>query len=183
MKRHHGFTLIEILMVLAVITILAGISFPTFVMVKKQAARKQTAALIESVTLAAESYQQRWWTWRDPLTREDRTVRMWRWKSDDTNPDTKDTLDGRPTADYPSDPIAASLEASGYVGFRDLTNVTISKNKVDSQGHILDSWGKPLRISFAADIYGVRGYAVWSLGPDQATGGAASTDDLVGRLK
>jgi len=55
---------------------------------------------------------------------------------------------------------------SGYRGFFAMAQPTVAKRLV-KEGQIVDPWGTPLRISWAADIYGASGYGIWSAGPDR----------------
>jgi len=174
LRRKGGFTIIELLMVIGVITILAGMALPAFMISRRYAERRAAQGLLESVTLAATVYQQRWWTFMDPVLGGRRTVRMWDWNADGI-------LDGRPTIASPG-VEATALEQSGYTSFFAVANPMTSKAKLDAAEHLLDPWRRPLRISFATELYGSRGFAVWSTGPDGlcATPAERADDQVLG---
>lgn len=56
----RGFTLIEVLVVIAVIVVLIGLSFPAYSAVKRSSQRKTTRAFLERVSLACAQYEQQW---------------------------------------------------------------------------------------------------------------------------
>ncbi len=55
---------------------------------------------------------------------------------------------------------------SGYTGFYDMVQPSIAKSFVNKKHQVVDSWGQPLRIAFAANTYGASWFGVWSAGPD-----------------
>ena len=76
------------------------------------------------------------------------------------------TLDGG----FPKEVIA-----SGYTGFVTMVQPQIKKIFLNRQGIPIDAWKRPLRIAFAAKVYGTTAFGVWSAGPDGVDG---TTDDL-----
>lgn len=64
---------------------------------------------------------------------------------------------------------------SGYRGFIAMAQPQIKKSFISKRGIVVDAWGRPLRIAFAAKVYGTQAFGVWSAGLD-------ATDNLDGRL-
>ena len=56
MSRNHGFSLIEILLTLAVIGILSGVLFPTLVNARKQATDTSVTGYVRNIAVEVESY-------------------------------------------------------------------------------------------------------------------------------
>jgi hypothetical protein len=75
---------------------------------------------------------------------------------------------------------------SGYRGFIGMAQPQIKKSFINKRGNVVDAWGRPLRIAFAAKVYGTQAFGVWSAGldaidniePDPKTAGRKSDDDL-----
>jgi prepilin-type N-terminal cleavage/methylation domain-containing protein len=59
------------------------------------------------------------------------------------------------------------LVVSGYTGFYKMVRPPISTRFVNKRKQVIDSWGQPLRIAYAADTYGGSSFGVWSAGPDK----------------
>jgi prepilin-type N-terminal cleavage/methylation domain-containing protein len=90
------------------------------------------------------------------------------WKSDGptvtTTSEPKDRRDSFPFAG--NSPSGYGLFTSGYTGFYDMVQPSIHKRFVNKKHQVVDSWGQPLRIAFAANTYGASWFGVWSAGPD-----------------
>ena len=56
MRREHGFTLVELMIVIVIIGVLASISIPNYVSMQKRAKEGSTKANMHTVQLAAEDY-------------------------------------------------------------------------------------------------------------------------------
>lgn len=56
---------------------------------------------------------------------------------------------------------------SGYRGFIDMAQPQIKKTFINKRGQVVDAWGRPLRIAYAAKIYGTQAFGVWSAGLDK----------------
>ena len=76
-------------------------------------------------------------------------------------------IDGDPELDPAFDPPSrASALASSYSGPIRLNGEGMPSGLIDEYQRPVDPWRQPLRINFAADIYGKSGVGVWSTGPD-----------------
>lgn len=64
---------------------------------------------------------------------------------------------------------------SGYRGFISMAQPQIKKSFINKRGNVVDAWGLPLRIAFAAKVYGTQAFGVWSAGLDKI-------DNIDGRL-
>ena len=70
---------------------------------------------------------------------------------------------------------------SGYRGFINMAQPQIKKSFINKRGQVVDAWGRPLRIAFAAKIYGTQSFGIWSAGLDKKDDlgtSRPSTDDL-----
>ena len=56
MRREHGFTLVELMIVIVIIGVLASISIPNYVSMQKRAKEGSTKANMHTFQLAAEDY-------------------------------------------------------------------------------------------------------------------------------
>ncbi len=63
-------------------------------------------------------------------------------------------------------PFDTDLIISGYSGFYDMCQPSIAKKFVNKRHQIIDAWGQPLRIAYAAKTYGASSFGVWSAGPN-----------------
>ena len=188
--NRSGFTLFELLMVLAILVVLMGMGVPAFLAIKKSSAISTTRSMVQAISAAIAGYQTKAWVTGVQTAAsgpwQTRTYRMW-----DCNGD--HLLDGDPAVD----PVGilgaadrAAIIASGYRGFLEMAQPTIPKRLIKG-GHILDPWGSPIRITYSGDnfyaadtsrMFGTSGLGVWSAGPnrrDILTGAdVASGDDI-----
>jgi len=132
-----------------------------------------TDALVNSIATAITTYQTKTWQWNEGTSRE---PHMQMYHMFDLNRDGQ--IDGyaavtaSPTQDgnFP-----AAIIDSGYTGFITMVQPQIKKSFISRQGIPLDAWQRPLRIAFAAKVYGTPAFGVWSAGLDGIDGTA---DDL-----
>ena len=195
LRGRGGFTLLELLMVIAILAVLLGMGVPGFFAIKKASAISTTRSMVQALTAAIAGYRTKAWVtgvktgaageWQT------RTYRMW-----DCNGDK--LLDGDPAVDpkgvlSPADHTA--ILASGYRGFLEMAQPTIPKRLIKG-GHIVDPWGTPMRITYSGDnvyaadtsqLFGTIALGVWSAGPNRrdvltvAAGGqdaGAASDDI-----
>ena len=183
-----GFTLIELMVVIAVIAILASIGIPTWLHMQKKAAVDSTRTLVNAVATAIASYPMRNWQVAilvpasSPPRYEPRIGRLFDLNGTGSGLGVRMTgdgiLDGDPKLEntqaagsFPDDVIE-----SGYTGFITMTQPPIAKRNVDAgTKRVVDAWKQPLRIAFGADVYGPAGFGIWSIGPDKVQG---TRDDI-----
>lgn len=170
-----GFTLVEMLVVIAVIIALAGMSYPVITGIKARTDLSVSTQLVQSVAAAIESYQLRAVTGTDGV--------IYRaWAVGQRNALAGDTyqlavpaqIDGDPRL-YEAGTTLAVRSPASYTGLVNMTGFPAPKETVNSHGQLVDRWRHPLRLAYAARTYGSSDFGVWSAGPDGIDGTA---DDL-----
>jgi len=147
----NGFTLIEILVVIAVITFLAGISFVSISAIKESTRRNLTLAWATQTAAAIHSFHTQHSDWPTDTLRGSR-VPPQKWYEFLNHGYTK-VMDGA-MPKYETSTVYLELPARA----------------VDSSGEIIDAWGRKLVIKVDSDKGTV---LVYSIGPD----GVDGTDD------
>jgi len=188
-STNRAFTLMELMVVISVMILLAGMGFPAFSYIRQQGEKRATTAVVNAVASAISIYQMNTWTYTTAADKQ-RVQYLWAMK---TGPDSKDkngnatgfyTIDGQPAAatDATHDgPFDQGLIDSGYSGFYFMTQTSIPKRFVNKKKQVTDAWGQPLRIAFAANTYGAAWYGVWSPGLDRTDNladGSGNLDDI-----
>ena len=191
-----GFTLVEMVVVISIIAALAGMGIPIYMVVMRQMKVAATRTLVDSVAMQISRYNTPRWFYpinydNPPTLRSGNTFAM---KTPGKCLNGRNekipflTIDGRPkpsfidapkttkgvvtatsTAQY-DEPFVDEkwLVASGYMGFYDMVGAPIPKQNLNNKHQIIDAWKEPLRIAYAANVYGAtRGFGVWSAGPDR----------------
>lgn len=159
--RSSGFTLVELMLVIAIIAALMGLSLPLFGMVRNGARAKSTASLVQALAGAIATHP------RGTTLRLDSGGTRYLW---DFNAD--GILDGDPARDDHFDAAARNqAQAASYSGPAAMLGVAIPAAHLDAQGRIIDGWKRPLRLRHSPD-YGPIGVGVWSCGKDGASGTA-----------
>lgn len=171
----HAFTLIEMLVVVAVITALAGMSYPVLVSIRNKADISATTQLVSTVATAIESYQIKTITCKDGVLRH-----AWALFQDSTKPD---EIDGDPrlySAAHSQYAVVTARSPSWYLGLVYMTGFNVpSKTGLTDVGQLKDRWGKPLHIAWAAHTYGSSDFGVWSTGRDAVlTPPGTAADDI-----
>lgn len=167
-----GWTMILII-ALCLLLVVIAVGFSIWGMISGRVKVNATDALVNSIATTISTYQAKTWTWNEGTSSEPimRTYHLF-----DLNRDNQ--IDGyaavtaSPTLDggFPKEALA-----SGYTGFFDMAKPAIKPSFVSRQGIPVDAWKRPLRIAFAAKVYGTQGFGVWSAGLDGVDGTA---DDL-----
>lgn len=183
-KHHGGFTVIELLTVLAIIGLLVGLLVPVGRMILGRKDVQTTRSLVQAVATAMAAYPVRTWDVRvadassgSPVLRQ--VSYPWLWDLNQQSPGDRPgdgLIDGTPAmaADGSHDgPFWAGLIDSGYRGFADMAMPNLPASRRAANGQPIDAWKHPLRVKFAGSNGGPGGYRVWSIGPD----GIDATDD------
>ncbi|MDA3962565.1 MAG: prepilin-type N-terminal cleavage/methylation domain-containing protein [Planctomycetota bacterium] len=178
MKR-AGFSLTELLVVIGVIVLLLGIGIPAYRVVVHQGKVRSTRALVATVSTAITAYGLDALTlYRDDDgdgTAERARYRAWAASDQLAAPAQREAvLDGvvEPALYWTAPPSASVSDGPArraklrYRGFAATVQPALPRARVAADGRVIDTWGRALRIAWAAEIYGDRGFAVWSLGPD-----------------
>jgi prepilin-type N-terminal cleavage/methylation domain-containing protein len=163
-----GFTLVEILVVLAIIAVLTGIALPVYGVISSNAKKQSTQQLISSTVAAMTTYSKG----TTVQATGDKIRRMWDFNGDGI-------IDGDPQRDPDfTNAQKTFATAAQYSGFVSMIGTAIPKRFVDTYGRPIDGWGSPLRIAFSQELYGKTGIGIWSLGKDK-TDQSGEGDDLV----
>jgi type II secretory pathway pseudopilin PulG len=165
-----GFTTTELVIVLCVLLALAAVVIAVWPMLRQRTTVGATRALVGAVATALTAYSAKTWNWQDAGD----TMRSG--QLFDLNRD--GLVDGTPAvvaSDTADGGFAPEIIASGYRGFLAMTGTAMKPSAVAKNGQPLDAWNRPLRIAFAAKIYGTTSFGIWSAGPDGKDGTA---DDI-----
>ncbi len=160
------------MVVICILVALLAAGFLIWSMVRTRVAVSATQTLITALSTQISSYSAhaRLWTWQEPSGTK--TGQLF-----DLNHD--GLIDGSPGAIATTDldgGFSPELIASGYRGFIAMTGTAIKKSMLAKNLQPVDAWQHPIRIGFAAKIYGTAGFGIWSAGPDGIDGTA---DDLI----
>lgn len=162
-RSRRGFSFIELMIVIAIIVALAGVSIPILSAIKNRGKRAATDTVVQAVATAIIAHQAKSWTVYDQSTQESTVHRLW-----DINQDY--LIDGDPALENPDLPAGRQFSQavidSDYKGLVLMTEPTLPKGFVNRKKQPVDAWKQPLRIAYAITIYGPQGLGVWSAGPD-----------------
>ncbi len=185
----RAFTLLELVVVIAIILVLAGLSLAAVGVVRSSQRKAASLALVQSVALAIEAYQTETLM---PRSGSGVTALRPMWDID-----LDFVLDPAPATSA----SVAALAPAWYTGFAAMAGRQLPTWAVDAQGRVADRWQSPLCLDWpgwrtdaekdaagvgaarggGARLYGAAKVGVWSLGPDRADGApgtAAETDNL-----
>lgn len=156
-QARGGFSMIELLVVLAVIAGLIGLTYPIVSAVMERGRRDRTESILPALHAAMATYGRAF----VPVP-NDRTRSLWDFNSDGF-------VDGDPERD--PDFTSGDRDAARAVGYRGPAaqlNMSVPRSLVDRKtGRVTDGWGRPLRIAFAAMVYGSSGFGIRSDGADR----------------
>lgn len=164
-----GWSFVELVIVISILMALMACVIAVWSLVRTRTAIGSTHTLITAVSAQITTYGVPVWQWQD--SGGTRTGPMF-----DLNHD--GLIDGRPAVvagDDVDGGFPAAVIASGYRGFVAMSGITPGKTSLAKNQQPLDAWKRPLRIAYAAKIYGTTTFGIWSAGPDGVDGTA---DDL-----
>ena len=174
-QRRRGWTIIELVVVLCVILILLGMTIAVWGMFSHNTKVNATKNLVNAVSTAIDTYSTKLWSWQEGTpgtpSAAQKSAAIF-----DLNHD--GLIDGAPAviAGPKTDSgFTPAQIASGYTGFIRMTNATVKPSFIAPNFQLLDAWKRPIRIAYAAKIYGTSGFGIWSVGPDGLDG---NEDDL-----
>lgn len=162
-----GFTLIEILMVITIIVILAGITIPFLRGAEKASMIKKTRSDISKLELALSMYQSDFGNYPD-IDKGDDTNRVISWL-------TGFTVDGAVlmVRNY----LAVMEEIHAAECFWKGPYFKVKKNDLDSAGNLIDPWGEKYSIDTDNPANNISTVDIYSYGPDR-TDADGSQDDI-----
>jgi prepilin-type N-terminal cleavage/methylation domain-containing protein len=164
----HGFTMVEMLVVMGVILVLAGFLVPALARGRQGAMEDGTRVLVQAVVTAMASYGREDWIWSDPPGSDRlRSFPLW-----DLNQD--GLVDGRPGLD--PEPFDPAVVASGYAGFVPTAAPPLEARSVAPDRRVVDAWGNPLHLRYSARGFENGSFGVWSRGADGADNDGAGDD-------
>lgn len=169
----QGFTLIEVIVVMAIIASLAAIGFGVFFQMNNSAREKETAVIINTIASAMDaraadiSAEQRdlvgivaGFTYPSGDGTENSTIDLVRYIAGD--------FDGDGATDQGADTKMSNL----------LAQESGKSSLLDEQGRIIDSWKTPIRYTFPGNYHNEDdGFDLESAGPDREFG-SGEDDDL-----
>lgn len=189
--KRRGFTIIELLIVIGVIGILAGMMFPAIQLVRQHALKARTKALIGNISVAIKAYESDWGAWPQVAGLSQCT---------DDVPDAAARLVASKALFFclcnafqagtsittPTGATSGSINPSMTAG----PYLELSEKDYDMAGperNIIDAWGNNL--AYSADIdynpgsvppnHNTSSFDLWSPGRDGMTSSAAQKEDDV----
>jgi len=152
-QPREAFTLVELLVVMAVIASLAAIAFPVYTMQRERSEVEQTRSLIGALATAVAQ------DGRTGITCADGSIRR------PFDLDRDRMIDGDPG--HPEAPTAlAAVAPEGYRGLVADTGTNLRQSQINAWLQPVDAWGRAVRIAWVPGGFGAGDYGLWSAGPD-----------------
>lgn len=164
-QHRTGWSFVELVIVITILVSLMACVIAVWSLVRNRTAIGSTHTLITAVSSQITTYGQLVWQWQEP-SGATKSGPMF-----DLNYD--GLVDGRPgvvASDDVDGGFPPAVIASGYRGYAAMTGMATDKASIAKNHQPLDAWKRPLRIAFAAKIYGTTMYGIWSAGPDGVDG-------------
>ena len=162
---NNGFTLLEVLVVVAILTTLMTLSLPAMMAARDRSNLQATQAMIDTVKAMivtdAGSDASVFIRFRDE---NDNEVISYKW---DFNQD--GYLDGDPDKDFDAEWQANAERAfpTGYAGFIGALGGSFGDTYIEPEtGIVYDSWATRIKIDFDPTEFGAIGFRIRSAGPD-----------------
>ncbi len=173
-----GFTILEMLVVIAVILALAGMSYPVMASLRAKADISATTQLVQAVAAKIQDVHV------TAVTGADGNLYP-AWAMGTIAPLAGDAdqladpamIDGDPRL-YAAGTTLASRAKPSYTGFIDMSGIPLATGQVNALRQVIDRWHRPLHIAYAAHVYGAMSFGVWSSGRNKNLGGPIDSDDL-----
>jgi prepilin-type N-terminal cleavage/methylation domain-containing protein len=152
-----GFTLTELLVVIAVISILAGLVLSAMPKIIERAKTSNTRALIHSINVGLEAFKNDFghvpYDASDNVTNDRQQIRLWLLGIDNS---------GEPNGADSSTVRTNQFWSGPYV------DVEFSRHlDKDNQYVFIDAWRQPLYFEMLQPIFNMDKWDIWSLGPDE----------------
>ena len=160
-RSNRGFTLLEVLAVLSVMVVLAGIVLPSLSSSRRRAFEAKTRAQMSSVALAFNMYKADMGTFPNDLSSG--------YQSDFAFHVHKDPLVNK------TEPLTGLLLKDRWRG----PYMELKKSDMNTNGFLIDSWGHPLFYKVLSSPVDGRFFELKSLGPDGVSGNTQTSRDDV----
>ena len=131
MRRRCGFTLLELLVVVAIMGVLMGVLLPAILKVKNKRKEKRAAIQAKAIASAVDAYRLRYHKW--PASEGDLE-------------DGKDVTYGTPSDNNRVVFKMLEFPPDGSPGGDDAV-IDMSDYRIDSNGNVLNAWGEQFRIT------------------------------------
>lgn len=155
--RKELFTLIELLMVVTVIALLAGIMLGITSYAHRKTDETEMIALIEKIKLLNEQYKQQYGFYVPAVNTE------------------LDKANGE-TAVYYAVPFNANFLKDAYDDIKTIhSHSQANLDTMKTKGYVLDIWGRPLRYR-APGKFNTGSFDIYSVGPDGLPGNHTNTN-------
>lgn len=170
-RQRCGFSLIEILTVMTIISILGGIGFGTYMLVNRNARVTQAELMIENLSSSLESRVNERFSDAEERLVADLLDGNSSYPEGDGSTSSTKKLYGFLSGDY--DMSGTYQEDEGSPAFPQLDPNYQGKGRyLNDDLEIVDPWKTPLRYKFDEDGIGLNnnvegGFDIWSAGPDQ----------------
>ncbi|MGJ8672479.1 type II secretion system protein [Rubritalea sp.] len=170
-QQRLGFSLVEILTVMVILSILGAIGFGTYMLVNRNARVTQAELMIENISSSLESRVNERFTDDQEQLLANLLDGDSRYPAGDGSEGSSKNLYGLLSGDY--DMNGSYADDEGKPAFPEMDPNYQGKGRyVNDDLEIVDPWMTPIRYEFDADGLGLNnnvegGFDIWSAGPDQ----------------